>query len=87
VIQQRCVIPMACSRCKHAWNYSGRNRYYATCPHCRIYLKIEKQATTLSATIEKEKPTTKTGPTSPSPNQSDVVGNESSSQGSGPLSG
>jgi hypothetical protein len=42
----------------------------------------------LSATIEKEKPTTKTGPTSPSPNQSDVVvGNESSPQGSGPLSG
>jgi hypothetical protein len=82
VVQQRSVIPMVCGRCKHAWDYSGHSRYYATCPRCRIYLRIEKHA----AITKREKPTTtKTGPTSPSTNQSDVViGSVPSIQGGDP---
>jgi len=32
------VTRMVCSRCKHAWDYSGTSRFYVTCPHCRIHL-------------------------------------------------
>lgn len=36
------AIPMACSRCSHAWNYTGKNQYVATCPLCRTKLSIKK---------------------------------------------
>jgi hypothetical protein len=58
------VIPMVCGRCGWAWDYSGCNRYYATCPHCRIHLRIEKHA----AIKERKIPTT-TGVASPKTNQ------------------
>jgi Zn finger protein HypA/HybF involved in hydrogenase expression len=36
------VEPMKCHRCSHEWNYSGKNIYVATCPHCRTTLTIRK---------------------------------------------
>lgn len=36
------VTPLKCQRCHHFWNYKGKNRYVATCPHCRTYVTIKK---------------------------------------------
>lgn len=36
------VIPLRCQRCCHNWYYKGKNRYVATCPHCRTYVTIKK---------------------------------------------
>jgi DNA-directed RNA polymerase subunit RPC12/RpoP len=44
VIQERYVIPMVCSRCKHFWGYIGKNNYVVTCPHCRTKLSIKKNS-------------------------------------------
>lgn len=41
VIQQK-VVPLKCHRCRHKWNYKGKNKYVATCPHCRTYVTIKK---------------------------------------------
>ena len=41
IIQQK-VIPLKCQRCHHKWQYKGRNKYVATCPHCRTYVTIKK---------------------------------------------
>lgn len=30
------------SKCQYAWPYSGRFRYYATCPSCRRNVKIQE---------------------------------------------
>ena len=40
-IQQN-VIPLKCQRCRHKWNYTGKNKYVATCPHCRTYVTLKK---------------------------------------------
>ena len=34
---------LACQRCKHEWNYTGKNKYYAHCPHCKTTVSIKKQ--------------------------------------------
>ena len=36
------VIPLKCQRCRHKWHYTGKNKYVATCPHCRTYVTIKK---------------------------------------------
>jgi len=38
----RKVEPLRCHRCSHFWEYSGKNMYVATCPHCRTQLSIKK---------------------------------------------
>lgn len=38
----RKVEPLRCHRCLHFWEYSGKNMYVATCPHCRTQLSIKK---------------------------------------------
>ena len=34
---------MKCSNeaCLKEWNYSGKNRFYATCPDCKTSVKIK----------------------------------------------
>jgi hypothetical protein len=44
ILQERYVIPMVCGRCSHAWNYTGKNPYLATCPFCRTKLSIKKHS-------------------------------------------
>ena len=41
LITQR-VIPLKCQRCAYIWYYKGKNRYVATCPHCRTFVTIKK---------------------------------------------
>lgn len=50
VIQERYVIPMVCSRCKHFWGYTGTNNYVVTCPRCRTKLSIKKNSRVPSQT-------------------------------------
>jgi DNA-directed RNA polymerase subunit RPC12/RpoP len=50
MIQERYVIPMVCSRCKHFWGYIGKNDYVVTCPHCRTKLSIKKNSKVPSET-------------------------------------
>lgn len=42
IVEQKAVTPIRCHRCKHEWNYGGKNVYVATCPHCRTQLSIRK---------------------------------------------
>jgi hypothetical protein len=42
IVEEKLVTPLTCSRCKYAWNYSGKNTYVATCPFCRTKLSISK---------------------------------------------
>ena len=50
------AIPMACSRCSHVWNYTGRNQYVATCPLCRTKLSIKKNNRIMQTSLENETP-------------------------------
>lgn len=36
--------PLKCQRCDHEWLYTGKNRYAATCPHCRTYVTLKKHS-------------------------------------------
>ncbi len=36
------VTPLKCQRCDHIWNYKGKNKFVATCPHCRTYVTLSK---------------------------------------------
>lgn len=36
------TVRLRCQRCGHEWDYKGKNRYFATCPHCRIYVSVKK---------------------------------------------
>ncbi len=36
-------MKLKCSKCKHAWNYKGKSKYYATCPHCYNKVKVKKK--------------------------------------------
>lgn len=42
VLIQQSAIRLKCQRCSHGWYYKGKNRYVATCPHCRTYVTIKK---------------------------------------------
>lgn len=33
---------LKCPRCKHQWEYKGKNPYYVTCPHCYTKVNIRK---------------------------------------------
>lgn len=44
IVEHKTVIPVLCHRCKHQWNYGGKNTYVATCPHCRTQLSIRKHS-------------------------------------------
>ena len=37
------MIKLQCKKCEKVWNYSGKNKYYATCPDCKTSVKIELQ--------------------------------------------
>ena len=38
------VTPIRCHRCKWQWDYTGKNEWYATCPHCRTYTSVIRNA-------------------------------------------
>jgi predicted nucleic acid-binding Zn-ribbon protein len=31
---------LKCKRCKTVWDYKGKNKYYATCPHCLNKVRV-----------------------------------------------
>jgi DNA-directed RNA polymerase subunit RPC12/RpoP len=37
------VYPVKCHRCSYEWDFSGKNLYLATCPHCGTKVSIRKQ--------------------------------------------
>ena len=39
---QKHQIPLKCHRCSQLWEYGGKNKYVASCPHRRISLPIRK---------------------------------------------
>ena len=42
MILQKPAKPLKCQRCLHEWPYTGKNEYFATCPHCRTYVNVKK---------------------------------------------
>jgi hypothetical protein len=42
IVAKKKVELLRCHRCSHFWEYSGKNVYVATCPHCRTQLSIKK---------------------------------------------
>jgi predicted nucleic acid-binding Zn-ribbon protein len=50
-----------CHRCGHVWLYTGRNRYYAQCSHCRTTVTLYLSNEFDGGTFEKYRP--QTGPT------------------------
>ncbi len=45
-------IELQCHRCEYKWNYSGKNKFKATCPHCATSIAVQKF---LQAEYEKRK--------------------------------
>jgi hypothetical protein len=39
---QKNEIPIGCHRCRHIWNYTGKNEYVASCPSCKTAVMIRK---------------------------------------------
>jgi len=35
-------MELRCNKCKHKWNYKGKNPYYAPCPYCYGRVKVVK---------------------------------------------
>lgn len=35
-------IPVDCQRCKHHWNYKGKNKWTAICPNCHTTVSLRK---------------------------------------------
>ncbi len=33
---------MLCYKCKHSWNYKGKNTHYITCPGCFYKIRVDK---------------------------------------------
>ena len=36
-------IILKCQRCGYSWNYQGKNKYVASCPHCRTSVMFPKE--------------------------------------------
>jgi predicted RNA-binding Zn-ribbon protein involved in translation (DUF1610 family) len=34
-------MELKCTSCKRVWDYTGKNKVYATCPDCRKIVKIK----------------------------------------------
>jgi uncharacterized Zn finger protein (UPF0148 family) len=37
-------MKLICPKCKHEWDYQGRNPFYAYCPICHSLVSIKKHA-------------------------------------------
>jgi len=35
-------MKLKCQHCGHVWNYSGKKKFYATCPECLVHVNIKK---------------------------------------------
>ncbi|MFH1430959.1 MAG: hypothetical protein ABIG37_00635 [Nanoarchaeota archaeon] len=35
-------MKIVCPKCKHKWDYSGKSKYYVTCPCCYRKININK---------------------------------------------
>ena len=44
---------LKCKRCKTVWDYKGKNKYYATCPHCLNKVRVIQSDKTLKK-VQKE---------------------------------
>jgi hypothetical protein len=42
ITHEKRVTPLVCGRCRHYWEYSGKNKYVATCPICHVTVYISK---------------------------------------------
>jgi len=37
------IIELKCKKCGKEWEYTGKNKIYATCPDCRYLNKINPE--------------------------------------------
>ncbi len=36
-------MKLKCKKCEYAWDYGGKNPYYATCPRCLRKVKVDEK--------------------------------------------
>ena len=36
-------MKVKCLKCSYEWDYTGKSKYYAQCPMCRVYNSLDKQ--------------------------------------------
>jgi len=36
------MVKMKCHHCGHVWDYTGKAKYYATCPTCHYKVNMRK---------------------------------------------
>lgn len=36
------MVELQCQRCKHKWDYKGKNEYYAPCSKCKTSVSLKK---------------------------------------------
>jgi uncharacterized C2H2 Zn-finger protein len=41
------MVVLKCPRCKHVWNYRGKNPYNCNCAYCHTGLSIKKHTFSL----------------------------------------
>ena len=34
------MVKIKCHNCEHLWDYTGKKKFYATCPSCRFNVNI-----------------------------------------------
>ena len=54
ILITKSAIPLKCQRCSKVWNYTGKNEWVATCPHCRTFVRIKKQRVDVNADTKDE---------------------------------
>jgi hypothetical protein len=59
-LPSREAYQIQCHRCGHVWLYTGRNRQYAQCSHCRTTVTLYLNKEFDGGTLEKHHP--QTGP-------------------------
>ena len=35
-------MKLKCQRCKHEWEYKGKNKWFTSCPKCKTSVKIKE---------------------------------------------
>jgi len=43
------MTKIRCPKCRYTWNYTGKSKYYCSCPRCRKNIKIKKAELTTSS--------------------------------------
>jgi len=47
---------LECQHCGYMWDYSGENRFYATCPQCRYKVKLSEEVSATPRSINSTPP-------------------------------